>query len=220
MKQHLRKQALIKKTETFIPEPTDIFSEEAIRHAFEEKERSSEHRFDLLASPVAVQTVFKATQDFKSRRSLEVTATKRPEEIPDIPQGTRFQFSRLCGHYGSLKASSNRIKNREDLIVVLVWEEGLLVGYGIAASKNDECEIEIVDVDYYSRRKADLVDTLQLSDQSFQVGVGHVVVNALIKECPRPIHVDATNSSARYIFKSLGFVNEDKSSNLFILKID
>jgi hypothetical protein len=219
MKQNLRKQALIKKSEASIPGPINIFSEEAIRRAFEEEERSSEHRFDLLASPAAVQNVSKATRDFMSRRGLEVTVTKRPEEIPDIPQSTRFKYSRP-GDDGSLKACSDRINDGEDLTVVLVWEEGLLVGYGISASKKDECEIEIIDVDYYSRREAGLADTLQLSDQSFHVGVGHVVVNALIEECPRPIHVDATNSSSRYIFKSLGFAHDDKSSNPCILKID
>jgi hypothetical protein len=219
MKQNLRKQALIKKSEAYIPEPIDIFSEEAIRRAFEEEERSSEHRFDLLASPAVVQTFSKATRDFKSRRGLEVTVTKRPEEIPDIPRITCFKYSRP-GDGASLKACSDRIKHGEDLTVVFVWEEGLLVGYGIAASKNDECEIEIIDVDYYSRRQAGLADTLRLSDQSFQVGVGHVVVYALLNECPRPIHVDATNSSSRYIFKSLGFAHNDKSSNMCILKIE
>ena len=106
-----------------------------------------------------------------------------------------------------------------DITVALVWEEDVLVGYGIALSRSDACEIEIIDVDLYSRRQVGFGDEFQLSGQEFQVGVGHIVVCALLRRCPRPIRVDATNSSSRYIFKSLGFVHDAQSGNPCILKM-
>ena len=221
MKRDLRKQALLKKSENSFPEPVVIFSEETIQHAFEEEERSSERRFDSFVSPQAIQTVSRAIQQFQSKKDLHVTVTKRSRStgVPEIPRNSCLKYS----HYwkdGSLQACSTRMENAEDLTVALVWEEDLLVGYGIATIKNGECEIEIIDVDFYSRREAGLARTLQISGQSFQVGVGHLVVHALLQECPRPIHVDATHSSSRYIFKSLGFVHDELSSNPCILKKD
>lgn len=218
MKQNLRKQVFIKQSKGYVPKIVRLFSAEEIRRVFEEEERSSEHRFDLIASPVAIQTISQATRDFKSRRGLEVTVTKKSEEIPDIHRSTCFKYS-TTSDYSSLKECSARIKNGENITVVLVREEGLLVGYGIAVTKDDECEIEIIDVDIYSRREAGLADTIQLSDQSFQVGVGHVVVNTLIKSCSQSIIVDATNNNSRYIFKSLGFTHDNKSNNPCILKM-
>ena len=221
MKQNARKQAFINKFRASNRGSFNLLSvsAEEMRRVFEKKERSSENRFELLASSAAVQSFFKATKEFESRRGLEVNVTKRSEEIPDLPENARFKYSQL-GDCNRLQSCSFRIKEGEEITVALVREEGLLIGYGIAVSMNAQCKIEIVDVDQYSRREAGLEDTFQLDNQSFHVGVGHVVVNALLEVCHRPIHVDATNSRSRYIFKSLGFVHDDRSTNPCMLIIE
>ena len=218
MKRDLRKQALIEKSENSSKEQVDIFSEESIRSAFEKEKRSSEMRFDELVSPQVIKSVFQATQDFQSKENLQVRITKQSTEVPKIPLDLCFKYSQPWGT-GSLQSCSKRMENGEDLTVALVYEEDPLIGYAIAAIKNGECVIEIIDVDHYSRREAGLVYTLQISGQSFQIGVGHLLVYSLLQECPRPIHVDATQSSSRYIFKSLGFVHDELLANPCILKI-
>ena len=218
MKRELRKQAFIEKSEHSFQEQVDFFSKEAIRSAFEEEKRSSEMRFDKLVSPQAIQSVYQATQDFQSKENLQVSMIKQSTEVLEIPPDFCFKYSHPCGT-GSLQECSKRMESGEDLIVAMAYEENLLIGYAIATIKNGECEIEIIDVDCYSRRKAGLAYTLQISGQSFQIGVGHLVVYVLLQECPRPIHVDATHSSSRYIFKSLGFVHDELSVNPCILKI-
>ena len=218
MKRDLRKQAFIEKSENSFQKEVDIFSKEAIRSAFEEENRSSEMRFDELVSPQAIQSVYQSTQEFQSKENLQVSMTKQSTELPKIPLDFCFKYSHPWDS-GSLQACSRRTDNGEDLTVSFVYEEDMLIGYAIAAMKNEECVIEIIDVDLYSRRVAGLAYILQISGQSFQIGVGHLVVYALLQELPRPIHVDSTYSNARYIFKSLGFVHDDLLGNPCILKI-
>jgi hypothetical protein len=219
MKQKIRKQELINKSKGSSFGAIDISSVEIISQIIEEEENSSENRFYLIASPEAVQTFSKATLEFQSKHRLKVIVTKLAKEIPDIPQNTRFKYSHTGGR-GTLNACSTRIEEGKDLTITLAWKDDLLIGYGIATTDNGECEIEIIDVDSFSRRRAGLAEMLQISGQSFQIGVGHVVVNSLLGKCSRPIHVDATQSSSRYIFKSLGFIHDSKSSKPFILKLN
>lgn len=217
MKQSYREKAFLEKIKSDEIKVIDVFSEEAIHSAFEGIKHSSEYRFDAIASSNAVLAITNATQDFELEQDLKVTIAKRAEEIPSISQCTAFKYS--PDDYGSLGACTSRIQNGEDLTVALVWEDDLLIGYGIAVSKNGETEIEIIDVDTYSRRSAGLVKTIQLSGESFQIGVGHVIVNALLKFCFRPIKVDINNQSSEYIFKSFGFVYDSEAqNNLFRLK--
>jgi len=219
IKQKIRRQKLIKKSKGSSFDGIDIFSEETIRRILEEEEHSSENRFDLIASPDVVQTFSKATIEFQSKHRLKVMVTKLAKEIPDIPQNARFKYSHAGGR-GTLSACSSKIEDGEDLTIASVWENDLLIGYGIATIDNGECEIKIIDVDSFSRRSAGLAEMLHISEQSFQIGVGHVVVNSLLGKCSRPIHVDATHSSSRYIFKSLGFIHDSKSSNPCMLKME
>jgi len=214
----MRRQALIKKSKPSVSEGINPSSEEAIRLAFEDEENSSEVRFDQISSPEAVETISKATKDFQLKHQLRVTVTKQTEELPDIPPDTGFKYSHP-GEYGALGSCRIRIGKGENIIVALVWEDDFLIGYGIAAIVNGKCEIEIIDVDSFSRRNAGLADVIQISEQSFQVGVGHVVVDALLKKCPSPIYVDATHDSSQYVFKSLGFFNDIDSTNPCILKM-
>ncbi len=130
-----------------------------------------------------------------------------------------FKYSHP-GRDGCLQAVAQRIRDGEHVVVVLVWEQDVLVGYGIAAEHSDCVEIEIIDVDFYSRRSAEFCDTVELYGETFQVGVGHVVVQKLIEDVARPINVDATTDGSRYIFKSLGFEHDPQTTNPCILKLE
>jgi hypothetical protein len=219
MNREQRKRDIRERNERFIPESVDPFSEEAFRQVCEEEERSSERRFDVLNSREAVETITRAANSFREARGFEVTVTYSAENIPDMPRDACFKYTRQWGE-GSLPACSQRINNGEKVTMALVCEEGLLIGYGIAVTRCAESEIEIIDVDYYSRREADLKETVQFGGQSFAVGVGHVVVLALMQACPRPVKVDATTPHSSYVFKSLGFVHDDRSGNPGILRME
>jgi len=219
MNRKQRKRTIIERYESFVPEWFNPFSEEAIRQAFEEGERSSERRFDVLESHEAVETIMRVANSFREDRGFEVTVTCSAEDIPDIPRDACFKYTRQCEE-GSLPDCTQRIRNGEKVTMALVCEEGSLIGYGIAVTRDAETEIEIIDVDYYSRREADLKKTVQFGGQSFDVGVGHVVVLALMKACPRPFKVDATTPHSRYVFKSLGFLHDDRSGNPCILRME
>jgi len=219
MKREQRKSAVRERNLHFDSEWVNPFSEEEIRRTFEEEERSSEHRFDALGSPEAVESVTRATKLFRAAHGFDVKVTCSAQEIPDIPRDVCFKYTQPWGE-GSLPACSQRIRDGEKITMAQIYEQGLLIGYGIAVTREADSEIEIIDVDYYSRREADLKETLQFAGQSFEVGVGHVVLIALMQACPRPVEVDATTPQSRYIFKSLGFVHDTKSDNPCILRME
>jgi len=214
MKRDIRKQKIFEKSEG--SSSKIVFSKKPIRDAFKEEQQTSESRFDNIVSPQAIQSIFRATQKFQSREKLQVNVIKRSTEIPKIPHDSNFKYSHPYGN-GSLQKCSMRMEKGENIIIALVKEENFLIGYGIASSENGKCKIEIIDVDYYSRRETGLSYKVKISGQSFQVGIGHIVVIALLQKCPRPIRVDATHDSSRYIFKSIGFVHDDRSINPCIL---
>ena len=54
---------------------------------------------------------------------------------------------------------------------------------------------------------------MRIGGREFAVGVGHVVVNLLIKALQKPVYVEATADHSRYIFKSLGFEQRPGGSN-------
>lgn len=68
-----------------------------------------------------------------------------------------------------------------------------------------------------SFRYAGLRKSLRIEGENFQVGVGHLIVDALLESCNRFVRVDATNPASQYIFKSLGFRHDDLIRNPCIL---
>lgn len=193
------------------------FDEETMRKAFERN--TSENRFEALASPELIRIFNDGTRRFQSQHSLSVQVTKKANEIPNVSPKAIFKYS----HHGSergLEVCSDRITAGEDLVIALVWKGEILIGYGIAIIRENECEILIIDVDDKFKRKTGLTEKINFAGEIFQLGVGHVIVKSLIEKCPRPITVDSTTDSSRYIFKSLGFVAENESNNPCILRMD
>lgn len=216
MSHEFRKRAVSNKREASSNEPSS-FDVDAWNRAQEEESSSSEHRFESLATPEAVSAIVAATKEFLVQSGLRVMATRKAEEIPMVSGQAEFKYS--AHGSGSLAFQKVRIRGGEDVTVSLVWEEELLIGYGIAAAKKGKCEIEIIDVDCYSRRGAGLAGQVEISGQNFSIGVGHIVTLAMLEACASPFFVDATRSSSRYIFKSLGFVQDDSTDNPCILRM-
>ncbi len=215
MNREQRKRTLHARCEDSEPEPFTL-SEEVWGQALEEMERSSERRFETARSPELIASISKTTKSFQTEHGLSVAVTGSVEKIPDIPRNSLFKYSRPYGE-GDLPECSQRISNGEKITVALICEDGLLVGYGIAVTREVGSEIEVIDVDCYSRREADLKGTVEVGGEVFQVGVGHVIVIALMEACPRPVKVNATTPHSRYVFKSLGFVHDDYIDNPCIL---
>ncbi len=187
---------------------------EAMRQA--ERDRS-EQRFERLADTVAVESVLRATRDFQKENGLRVTFVTDPEDIPADLKGKRFKYTQAWG--GALARCRIRLIDGESVEVVLVRRDGTMIGYGVASRTSESTEIEIIDVDYSSRRRPGLAKDFKIGDKGFQVGVGHVVAAALIERCACPIRVDATTGASRYVFKSLGFSPKGHCNNPCILEM-
>jgi hypothetical protein len=175
----------------------------------EAKKWSSARRFIKLNSPDAIETITQATKLFQENRGLELSEISRTDEIPSMPHDKWFKYLKLLEE-SELYSYLKRNLHGENNIAVLVCEEGLLIAYGIAERREAGSFIKIIDVDRYSSRSADFKEAVEISGQNFEVGVGHVLALALIGACPKPIRVQATDSSSKYIFYSLGFLRDDK----------
>jgi hypothetical protein len=194
----------------------DFGSETMFRRMFEEMERSSETRWEAIASDAAVARITRAAERFKQNQDLKVRIVTKANAVPSIGPDMRFKYGWGCSSL--LQECSDRMKKGEKLTVAFVEEEGLVIGYGYAKRRIDETAIEIIDVDGASRRSAGLAGTVKISRQKFTVGIGHLVVIALLANGRGPFFTDATHDSSRYIFKSLGFEQDRSESNPCILR--
>ena len=78
-------------------------------------------------------------------------------------------------------------------------------------------EIMTIDVESASRRSADVKSTITITDETFEIGIGHVLVLALIDACRASVlRTNATNPQSRYIFKSLGFTSADEDNSCLL----
>jgi len=108
-----------------------------------------------------------------------------------------------------------RLTDGEDLLIAVVIEEPRVIGFGITVrGQKKRAEIEIIDVDKFSRRCSGLQTTIEQQGQEFTIGVAHILVDLISAELRYAIRVNATTSASRYVFKSLGFPREPGNTNL------
>ncbi len=159
---------------------------------------------------------FEATRRFCENDGLVVTVNTTGR-LPKLGSATKFKYSRpLEGEYGRVGRRRGR---RANVVVAIVAKGTNVIGYGIALQKDSGSEIEILDVDHYSRRSSGLSLDVVLGGASFSVGVGHAVIAALVRALRRPIFVNATTESSQYICQSLGFVARPGVSNPCLLDL-
>jgi hypothetical protein len=148
--------------------------------------------------PSVVAATFMAVENFISKEMLEVTIVTEADKVPTIPD--EFDFSGT-----ELECSASRMREGEAATIAVVKEEGLVVGYGIAIRMSDYTDIHTIDTDKYSRRSTGLFYKYEIEGKTFKVGVGHVIVKALIEYCDRPLCTNAATDSSENVFESLGF---------------
>jgi len=175
----------------------------SLRKAFEKAEHSSESRLTKLKERRCVGIVSSAVKEFCRKENLNVAVGAKPNDVPSIEPRSRFKYS--SPESGTLLEQVDELRKGESLAIASVSRKGALVGYGVAIIGKDGTKIDIIDVELDARRRSGLSLDIMIGDESFSIGVGHVVVHALLKYCSPPFHTDATNEHSRFIFKSLGF---------------
>ncbi|MEI6972738.1 MAG: hypothetical protein WCL44_14625, partial [bacterium] len=167
----------------------------------------------------AIKTIHEAVACFTIKNDLKVEVTHEPDRIPPTVKSACFKYTHH--DYGTLHEARDEMAAGQPITVALVTEDNSLIAYAIAERDDrQETDVKIIDVDNYSRREAELSHKLEIEGQEFQVGVGHVLVKAILDNCPPPLYVDSTTPASRYIFKSLGFKEDSSQSNPCILRLE
>jgi hypothetical protein len=178
------------------------------------RRRSSEERLAALRPGSWTPLPFVTAARQLAMDGFTLILCGRDDAIPPLGPDVHFKYVRAYAEVPDRRAAG------EDLLVAIVIEGDRVVAYGIAARLQAECEIEIIDVDRSSSRSAGLQVQLEIGEETFGVGIGHVVVDQLVSALRGRILVDATGESSRYIFKSLGFVHRPATTNPCLLQLD
>lgn len=163
---------------------------------------NSETRFDSLEDPTAaVQAVRTACKQFATSLKLDMSVLTPDDPPPELPTGEYFKYD------DQLPSFCRAVARGEGVTVVTIRRNGNVVAFGLAeVPEGDSVSIECIDVGMKSRRGNRVSSTVQIEQQTFEVGISHVLVACLLNTIDSPrIHTDATTASSRYIFKSLGF---------------
>lgn len=177
---------------------------------------SSERRLEKLSPENWSSRCFseKATE-LQRNAELEVQVVSDASQLPELGLAAEREFRYAhCSYADCLR----RQRDGWRFLVSLALKEGQVVGYAIAALEaDDSAEIEIIDVaDSYQRSSGLKVD-LKVQNETFSVGVGHVLVVALLRTFHGELSVNVTGSPSRYVFKSLGFVGLPGETNPCLL---
>ncbi len=178
---------------------------------------SSERRLEKLSPENWSPRCFseKATE-LQRNAELEVQVVSDASQLPELGKlaaGREFRYDH-CSYADCLRRQQDGCR----FLVFLALKEGQVVGYAIAALEaDDSAGIEIIDVADSYQRSSGLKEDLKVQNETFSVGVGHVLVVALLRTFHGELRVNATGSSSRYVFKSLGFVGLPGETNPCLL---
>jgi hypothetical protein len=203
---HVRRQAFLDRAAAAKPRAftvAELFAQEF--------PLSSEDRLEEISTDTWSPDLFRdAARELLSLGGLKVRLCDQREQMPARTLTTSFK-------YNDYDNCLDRIAQGERLLVAVVLEGKELIAYGFAIWRQPVPDIDIIDVDLYSRRSVGLSNRVFINHQEFSVGVGHIVVDALATGIHTTIKVDATTSSSRFIFKSLGFVRQPREKNPCLL---
>ncbi len=170
----------------------------------------SEHKFERLSnSQQAVSLIIETTRQFQTEKGLTVEIINGGASSKPL---TRRYFT-----YHAFESAVERINLGEAVTLIAVENMESIIGYAIVSKDGDESNIDIIDVDDRFKRSKDFAKSLQVDELNFSVGVGQLLVLAALSHCPAPFRVDATHSTSRYVFKSLGFRADETVDNPCIL---
>lgn len=145
---------------------------------------------------------------------METVIATGKNSIPDFDDDVCFQYINAVEDYES------KLNDGDNAVAVFIKEEDRVIAFGIANKEDHETEIDVIEVEINSTRRAGLSKEIEIENLSFEIGVGHLVVLRLLESCRTPIWTDATNEESRYMFKSLGFVHDKGTTNPCILRKD
>lgn len=178
---------------------------------------SSEERLEKLSSESwSPQSFVQKATELQNSAKLEVQVVSDASQLPELGElaaRREFRYDQ-CSYADCLRRQQDGWR----LLVSFALKEGQVVGYAIAALEaDDSAEIEIIDVAESYQRSSGLKVDLIVQNETFSVGVAHVLVVAFLHTLPGKLRVDATGSSSRYVFKSLGFVGVPGETNPCLL---
>jgi hypothetical protein len=174
---------------------------------------SCELRFDSLPDrESAVNAMVAATRDFEKANGVLVSVPTASDDVAELTQDAGFRYADQYGPF------TDALRLGEDVTILTVLQAGKVVAFGFGEVPSDSVvEIMTIDVAAASRRSADVKSTIKVNDQTFEIGIGHVLVLGLVDSSNADVlHTNATSPQARYIFKSLGFVSTDDENQCLL----
>lgn len=174
----------------------------------------SEERLENLSPGTWSPHLFsQKSTELQENAKLEIQVVSDTSQLPGLGSGTEFHYDHC-----SYDDCSDRQQAGEKFLVSLALKKGQVIGYAIAALAADSsAEIEILDVDTSSRRSSGLKIDLTVENETFSVGLAHLLVLAIVRNFTGKLMVNATHPPSRYVFKSLGFVSRPGESNPCLL---
>jgi hypothetical protein len=177
---------------------------------------TTESRFDALPDhESAVRTVIAAAREFGTSCGAEVIVLTAGDDVAPLKAGAGFRYA------DQYQPFVDALRQGEEVTVVTMTRNGNVIAYGFGElPTKDGVEIMTIDVEAASRRSADVKTSIQINDETFEIGIGHVLALALIDSIQASVVlVNATTAQARYIFKALGFVSRSES-NACLLRLE
>ena len=174
---------------------------------------SSELRFDSLPDrECAVEAIVVATRKFAQSSGVVVCVPGKGDSIPDLTRCERFRYADQYGPF------ADALRQGEEVTIATVLKAGEVVAFGFAeVPSEDGVEIMTIDVAIESRRSSGEKATIEINGESFEIGIGHVLVLALIESLGADaVTTNATTSSARYLFTSLGLISTDEENSCLL----
>jgi len=174
---------------------------------------SSELRFDSLPDREdAVHAITDATRAFGTVSGVVVSVLAAGDDLPDPKQDAGFRYA------DQYQPFAEALRKGEAVTVETVQRAGDVIAFGFGEVPSKEAvEIMTIDIGQASRRSSGVKSTVDINNESFEIGIGHVLVLGLIESIDANVlHANATSPQARYIFKSLGFVSTDEDNSCLL----
>ncbi len=174
---------------------------------------SSEIRFDSLPDREgAVHAIVAATRALGNSNGVLVNVPAASDTVPDLKRDAGFRYT------DQYQPFIDALHNGEAVTIVIVQKDGDVIAFGLGEVPSKHgVEIMTTDVEEASRRSAGVKSSIDISNEPFEIGIGHVLVLGLIESIDASVlHTNATSPQARYIFKSLGFVSSDEDNSCLL----
>lgn len=174
---------------------------------------ASELRFDSLPHrQSAVTTVIQAVNEFANANGALIRVPSTRGDTPDLNQHAGFRYA------DQYQPFAEALGKGEQVTIVTVIKAGEVIAFGLAEVPTKHgVEIMTIEVAQGSRRSTGVTSTVEISEEGFEIGMGHVLVLGLIESInAEAVHTNATTAPARYLFKSLGFLPTDEDNSCLL----